>query len=697
MAPSFSSAKTLRAFLALLPLATASAAEPVGENWLDSIEDESICFMQSVASLKPSPHQLLSGAVAQPLDSTNFAQTSVEVSSTEVANTELAGWVAEEKPEGAGLRGAQPAWLGDTNVEMAPSDAETTCSMEGLTPGVCAIAALARPPRATSTSGEADLDYANVDRLEKALFQELDAALAGTHTGFSAAHLAEIEKDLSGFFAALPKNEAGNLDHPTTRFALHQRFLRKHAWYVRSLNPVGEGQTPASAGEALRGKVPEHLQRLIETRQEGRGLGLHELAALVATLEHLIQGDLVERVKAAYAVHGLVANSTVSRPDASDALSTYMAHFLSMSHKSGYAMTVEEAMQERQSVGTGYGGWSSVVGNIHQAISARLPEAPQAHLPFSEVLVAGKEVMERFEAVSAQDCQDMKRDLTSLPTWTSGSVLLSDLHRKALDGSMLFSESTEYLATLGALDQAENGAVSVLVPNYIYSPSNCLGTTSFFDMCCPNECEVIMEQLEKSLLKPDVTPAEVASVIDAFHREGPLSESALMELDDLAHAHGGSMPLHGYHFAHWMHRAFPGECPKPYEEDFSGARQSAEVPAGLESFQAVSMLPFITATQSDLIAELEQEDNEPIAALPLLRNSSKVRGTAGGDLRIDQLKAIASQKLKAGGLKVASAFDASSLAQTRLDVSPATAEEAGSAEEPRTAAGTSGLNVRRLP
>jgi len=684
-----SGAFTFRAFLPLLPAVVALTAEPVHEEWLDLVEDEAACFMQSRASLKSDPRQLLSEAALAAFDSAVFAQTSVEVTSPKAG---AVGVVDEERTD----ENALPAWLADGDGEVAQRNEEAVCSLEGLTPGVCAMAALARP--AAGIDGQSDLDYANADRLERALFQEIEAALAGTHGGFSAAHLADVQEELSGFFAALPKNEAGRLDHATVRYALHQHFLRRHAWYMRSLNPVGEAQTPASPGEALRGQVPLHLQQLIEKREGGRGLELRELAALVATLGHLIQGDTAERLKAAYGAHGLLPNQTAGAVDVMDALKTYMAHFLSMQHQSGYAVTPEQARYDRRSIENGYSAWPSVVAMVDEAVAKQLLGRPEtALLTFSETMSAAKEVMDKFESVSAQDCQGIKRDLTAMPKGVTGRVLLSDLHKRALEGSMLFAESTEYLATLGALDDSEPGAVSVLVPNYVYSPSNCLGTTSFFDMCCPNECEVIMERLEMHLHKPYATPPEVESIVDSIRAVSPLSEASLQELDNLVRTRGGNLPLHGYHFAQWLHQAFPSECPRPRPEDFAGARQNAEVPATQHEYQAVAKLPSITASKSDLMAELKHGEREEVVHPPV--NASDVTGGEGGDLSINRLEAFAAQQLANGGLTDASRlYDDVSLAQRGLDVSPvpAASEESASVEEQATEQGTGGLNVRRL-
>jgi len=669
-------------------------------------EDEALSFMQSHSAMKSGPHKVLSDAAAGVSsvasgpshgaaglsDSIVFSQTELKVILPEAPGTEI------NAAEANSLE-TEPLFL----KQQVQDDEDMTCSLEGLTPGVCAMAALARPPpaaTATADGGAAaapDLDFLRPERLERALFAELEAAMAGTHGGFTAAHVRDLEEELSGFFAALPKNENGRLAHATVRYAVHQQFLRQHAWYIRSLNPVGEAQTPASPGEALRGQVPEHLQSLIEKQQEGRGLGLRELAAMVATLEHLIQGDMGERLKAAYAAHGLRANGTVSGHEVTTILETFMAHFLSLEHRSGYALTPEQARNERIAI-EGYSGWPAVKNLVHGAVQKRSSVGVRAPFPFADALAAAKEVMDGFETMSAEECRGIKKDLSAMQEGTAGRVLLADLHRKALEGAMLFAESTEYLATLGALDESEPGRPRVLVPNYVYSPSNCLGTTSFFDMCCPNECEALLQRLERGLRSPEVTPAEVVELLATTPGEGmdaaSVSGPALAELDALAHAREGRVPLHGLAFARWLHRAFPHECPRPRVEDFAGARgtaEDAEVPDAERKFQPVAALETMTASKAELMAELLQQEQEAAVAPTAQASNHSSQGTAAasadGDMPAEKLKGLAAKTLSgASGLKLAS-LDATSLAQVQVKVEP---------EDGTAPAAKSGLNIKAL-
>mmetsp|Transcript_56629 Transcript_56629/g.165623 ORF Transcript_56629/g.165623 Transcript_56629/m.165623 type:complete len:663 (+) Transcript_56629:91-2079(+) len=588
-------------------------------------------------------------------DASSFAQTQVQV---DVA-----------VPEEAAT--AEVDFLPDLEQQQN-DDEEMTCSLQGLTPGVCAMAALARS--AAPAAGASDFDFLHPQRLERALFSEIEAALAGTHAGFSAADFADLERELAGLFAALPKNEAGLLGHAAVRYALHQRFLRRHGWYMRSLNPAGEAQMPSSPGEELRGHVPEHLQVLIEKRQDGRGIGLRELTALVATLEHLIQGDMGERLKAAYDAHGLLHNGTAQKEEAAEVLQTLMAHFLSLAHRSGYAVSPEQAQRERKELETSYGGWSHVV-DLSVAVVSQATDAQELH--FADVLSAAKVLMERFESYSTEECRDLKQTLSAMPGGTAGRVHLADFHRDAIDGTMLFAESTNYLTALGAIDESTPGSPMVLVPNYIYSPSNCLGTTSFFDLCCPNECEAILEDLEQDLQAAEAAPSDITS---ALHRRVGWRSSAplLSELQEAARKHGGRLAVHGLAFAQWLNHAFPRECPRPRAEDFKHhSGDAAELPDAEREFQEVAEVPLI-ASRDELLEELQ--GNVSFTAPAVLDAGDELENVAA---KIIGQSATSSSR----GLKVLTGLDSTSLAQTKIETAPAPQEATSVVtEEPQSSA-----------
>jgi len=119
---------------------------------------------------------------------------------------------------------------------------------------------------------------------------------------------------------------------------------------------------------------------------------------------------------------------------------------------------------------------------------------------------------------------------------------------------------------LGALDESNPSKPSVIIANYLTSPSNCIASSSFYSVCCLDECEGLLGHLEADIAAPEATPAHIAKLISELSSSSivaprQLSQVLLERLGEIAATHGGTVPLHGRLFAQWMHHAFPRECP----------------------------------------------------------------------------------------------------------------------------------------
>jgi hypothetical protein len=159
------------------------------------------------------------------------------------------------------------------------------------------------------------------------------------------------------------------------------------------------------------------------------------------------------------------------------------------------------------------------------------------------------------------DLEDEERD--------DGRVRLAKFYGPYLEGtSFHFSESPEYLKHLGALDEHNPRDPSVIVPNMMYARSNCLATSGFHSVCCIDDCEVLLSELEQKVSEPSVSPEVIAEVVSGISSETVAAPRNLSlplhnRLGEIAERHGGKVPLHGRLFAQWMHYAFPNECPYP--------------------------------------------------------------------------------------------------------------------------------------
>merc|ERR1719157_97343 len=84
------------------------------------------------------------------------------------------------------------------------------------------------------------------------------------------------------------------------------------------------------------------------------------------------------------------------------------------------------------------------------------------------------------------ECHRLKDKLVDLEDMGTGRVPLARFYRNGLLGKWEFTESTEYLRHVGALDENDPSRLSVVIPNYIQSQSNCLAGSSFYSVCCSN-------------------------------------------------------------------------------------------------------------------------------------------------------------------------------------------------------------------
>merc|ERR1719345_686241 len=163
----------------------------------------------------------------------------------------------------------------------------------------------------------------------------------------------------------------------------------------------------------------------------------------------------------------------------------------------------------------------------------------------------------------------MKASLLKIEDPGTGRVRLSEFYKPALDGHWQFQESAAYLRQLGALDETEPEKPRVIIANFLTSPSNCIASSSFYSVCCMDECEGLLSHLEQVIASPEATSTQIARIVSDLSSSSvvaprKLSPALLGRLGEIAAEHGGSVPLHGRLFAQWMHHAFPRECPYPH-------------------------------------------------------------------------------------------------------------------------------------
>merc|ERR1719336_610071 len=166
------------------------------------------------------------------------------------------------------------------------------------------------------------------------------------------------------------------------------------------------------------------------------------------------------------------------------------------------------------------------------------------------------------------ECRQMAAELRSLDVMGSGRVPLDQFYSQPKSADYVFTESTEYLRQIGALDEAGGVKPQVRIANYLMGPSNCIASSSYFSVCCLSECEGLMRELEQKIQAPTASAVQLLGLVGNMSSssvEAPrdLPEPLVAKLWAIAERHNGKVPLHARLFAQWMHFVFPSECPYP--------------------------------------------------------------------------------------------------------------------------------------
>lgn len=488
---------------------------------------------------------------------------------------------------------AKSAITGDTG-ERFGADGES-CSSEGVTPGVCALASIALSEASVASWLQSEIvkravrDGAARDKLERALVAEIESALGENHTGFDASRLRRIEQKLLPIFATLPQQQGsatgseGGIGYAAARYLLHQHFVRQHSWHVRGLSPGGPNSSTSS--KSLRTHVAGHLLQVMEDKVGQQGFSLKMLAIFVATLEHLFQGDQHESLKQVWSLYGLQAEAVTDAQQVSKVIEAFIAHHVYVvdgfnfdGPDQGFVPSIEVAANEVQDLREAYSGWPKILSFLKHEVEKRAKSRPRKKLNFQDALLIADRVLEYFREVSGSMCHDMEQQIgnfSDLSGVEKGKARLADLRRLEAAGENIVEESLEYLREVGALDGGTEQDAYVIVPNYMLCASNCDLQTSFYDVCCPNSCELHREHLERELLSAksdDSTVIAVITEIVQLRLGSPLPVDMIKPLDAMVTSHGGAIAIHSRDFADWLHMVFPRDCPRTHSVDWKGER-----------------------------------------------------------------------------------------------------------------------------
>jgi hypothetical protein len=311
--------------------------------------------------------------------------------------------------------------------------------------------------------------------------------------------------------------------------------------------------------------VPAYLQRFLERLQDGK-VNLRELSIIAATLEDLIHKEAVVRLDQAFDALGISNSSVLDEPKAMQVMEVWM-----MIYMLGGRFKIRgqaKVMKAHEIFVQKIKDWGRAQEWVHGVQLELYPSSSNNTLDFNAIAHVVEQAGQRYASYNANACSELKSELIGIESKKAGRVRLTEFYKRGLSGVFDFTEKIDYLRALGAIDESDPSQPHVVIPNYVGSRPNCLMASSFYVVCCRNECEDLLATFEKSFAAEAATPEQILQVVSGLSTStvsAPRTISAGLEqrLKSIAETHRGTVPLHGRLFAQWLHHAFPRECPYP--------------------------------------------------------------------------------------------------------------------------------------
>jgi len=381
--------------------------------------------------------------------------------------------------------------------------------------------------------------------------------------------LAQVADLLRPTFNVLPKNSHDRLSSAGVRYLLHRHFLHHRAWLVKGLAPDGQAWDAAFPMEALASWAPDALQTVVANHLNGRGLTLEECAVLATMLENQVHAEAIEVLSTVWKAYGFAREDSITASMMHTIVSDFVLAYIDGKYLKSLRANDGERSRD-SSIAMYPSGWAATekfVEDVQSNVSWGIAVDGTMGFALGEQIVM--RVTHKWGHHHVQECHSLKQTLLNLESKRPGRVDLSAFHASALhgDSEFIFGESSVYLRQLGALDESIASSSSVVIPNYVNSPTNYVARGDLFTVVCIDECEDLFRGIERRIGEPFAEPEEILvaaqSLLSLEGERVDLSEHMVDKLHQVAALHGGRVPLHGRLFALWMHHAYPRDCPYP--------------------------------------------------------------------------------------------------------------------------------------
>lgn len=467
-----------------------------------------------------------------------------------------------------------------------------------------------------------DFLASNMDSVLSDLHESLQDLLAVAHHGGNvvvAQRLSNIESSIARTFQALPKNAMGRLAPRPVRHLVHNYFAKEHGWQIQGLEPHGMRTNASALFETgiLQDKSPALVEQLVEAHQSDRGLDIADVAAMIVMLERLVLDESTNLLHVAYYLNGISASEHLENTELHEILRSYLL-LVEMGVRGNHE-DIELHQEIKARVAEFGKGWPTLVEFENEAVMVFDYNTKHITNPFNKEFFSfemaarmADDLAQRYGKWQNAECSRMKEDLMAMDADGSGLIPLSTFYIRSDKREYQFTESEEYLREISAIDDSWHVEPRVRIANYVAGPSNCIASSKYYSVCCLNECDGLLNELEGSIKAPAASPEKVADVVSNLTSTSMLTPKSVStqlrsKLHWIAERNHGEVPLHGRLFAQWLHHAFPYECPFPHLSE-DGSELTAQHWLGGKAIASVEeRANHVEIVDERLTSELDEE------------------------------------------------------------------------------------------
>lgn len=395
--------------------------------------------------------------------------------------------------------------------------------------------------------------------------------------------VAAITLALTPMWRTLPKTK-GRIDRRSLRYLVHRHFMQSASLMVRGFEPSRPtNDSHWGAADVLSQMVPAYVESILESQHSTlHGFSLKDAVDMVVMLDQLIFDSESLLLESVYKVQQKYMDLSLDYGDIKRVLETYMGMWMLEASHEEYTdllknATLVQLVPHYNQLMKFVEGRIKTFEHTRYLTAGKMSNGADTlnrRFSFDDVHSIAGGITRSFQSYWQSECESMKLSLVSMDSHSTGRVPLAKFYGTGLNSDWRFGESEAYLRELGALDESSSWrGPQVIIPNYIQAVSNCIVSTRHYLVCCTNECESLMGEIETAIDAPTALPETILRVVGSITSQTTLDDDEpahlntelRLQLNQIAKSSGGSVPLHGRLFAQWIHYVFPRECPYPHK------------------------------------------------------------------------------------------------------------------------------------